>query len=183
MPEHVHLLLTRRKTLILERTVQLIRGGYSHAFGIEFGKHKEFCREVSRTIGFGIVQILKGTGNTFTTIPLPTGSRIGQWNIATARHIQDSNWTRCPQRLKPSLHNRESARVELVPFPIPNGEPNSNDQLSVRSSALCRFVADKSLSLSQSHPPPPWACPAAAAQSSEIAAQSRCCVCRTASCC
>jgi len=61
--------------LILERTVQLIRGGYSHAFGIEFGKHKEFCREVSRTIGFGIVQILKGTGNTFTTIPLPTGSR------------------------------------------------------------------------------------------------------------
>jgi len=45
--------------LILERTVQLIRGGYSHAFGIEFGKHKEFCREVSRTSGFGIVQILK----------------------------------------------------------------------------------------------------------------------------
>src|SRR5437773_7384292 len=77
MPEHVHLLLTRRKTLILERTVQLIRGGYSHAFGIEFGKHKEFCREVSRTIGFGIVQILKGTGNTFTTIPCPQARGSG----------------------------------------------------------------------------------------------------------
>ena len=140
--------------------MQLIRGGYSHAFGIEFGKHKEFCREVSRTIGFGIVQILKGTGNTFTTIPLPTGSRIGQWNIATARHIQDSNWTRCPQRLKPSLHNRESARVELVPFPIPNG--SRIPMISYRSVLvpLCRSVADKSLSLSQSHPPPPWACPA-----------------------
>jgi len=39
MPEHVHLLLTPAETL--ERSVQLIKGGYSHAFGVEFGKHKE----------------------------------------------------------------------------------------------------------------------------------------------
>jgi putative transposase len=37
MPEHVHLLLTPAHDVTLERVVQLIRGGYSHAFGLEFG--------------------------------------------------------------------------------------------------------------------------------------------------
>ena len=41
MPEHVHLLLTPAEDVTLERSVQLIKGGYSHAFGAEFGKHKE----------------------------------------------------------------------------------------------------------------------------------------------
>lgn len=36
MPEHVHLLLTPSETL--ERSVQLVKGGYSHAFGVEFGR-------------------------------------------------------------------------------------------------------------------------------------------------
>ncbi len=36
MPEHVHLLLTPANDLTLERTVQLVKGGYSHAFGLEF---------------------------------------------------------------------------------------------------------------------------------------------------
>ena len=41
MPEHVHLLFTPANDVTLERAVQLIEGGYSHAFGQEFGKHKE----------------------------------------------------------------------------------------------------------------------------------------------
>jgi putative transposase len=41
MPEHIHLLLTPAKGITVERVIQLIKGGYSHAFGIEFGKHKE----------------------------------------------------------------------------------------------------------------------------------------------
>ncbi len=41
MPEHVHLLFTPANDVTLERAVQLIKGGYSHAFGQEFGKHKE----------------------------------------------------------------------------------------------------------------------------------------------
>lgn len=41
MPEHVHMLLTPAEDVTLERSVQLIKGGYSHAFGVEFGKHKE----------------------------------------------------------------------------------------------------------------------------------------------
>jgi putative transposase len=39
MPEHVHLLITPDVTL--ENAVQLIKGGYSHAFGVEFGRHKD----------------------------------------------------------------------------------------------------------------------------------------------
>jgi putative transposase len=39
MPEHVHLLITPEITL--ERAVQLIKGGYSHNFGSEFGRKKE----------------------------------------------------------------------------------------------------------------------------------------------
>jgi putative transposase len=37
MPEHVHLLLTPGREVTLERTLQLIKGGYSQAFGLEFG--------------------------------------------------------------------------------------------------------------------------------------------------
>jgi putative transposase len=37
MPEHVHLLLTPRHDVTLERALQLTKGGYSRAFGLEFG--------------------------------------------------------------------------------------------------------------------------------------------------
>ena len=36
MPEHVHLLLTPEVDVTLERAIQLIKGGYSRAFGLEF---------------------------------------------------------------------------------------------------------------------------------------------------
>ena len=36
MPEHVHLLLTPAAEITLERAIQLIKGGYSHAFGKQF---------------------------------------------------------------------------------------------------------------------------------------------------
>ena len=41
MPEHVHSLFTPARNVTLEHAVQLIKGGYSHEFGIQFGKHKE----------------------------------------------------------------------------------------------------------------------------------------------
>ena len=40
MPEHVHLLLTPGADVTLERSIQLIKGGYSHAFGLAWG-HSE----------------------------------------------------------------------------------------------------------------------------------------------
>jgi putative transposase len=41
MPDHIHLLLTPSFQTTLERAVQLIKGGYSHAVGIEIGTKKE----------------------------------------------------------------------------------------------------------------------------------------------
>ena len=41
MPEHVHLLFTPAENVTLEHAVQLVKGGYSHEFGIQFGKNKE----------------------------------------------------------------------------------------------------------------------------------------------
>ena len=41
MPNHVHLLITLDGTMSIEKAMQFIKGGYSHAFGVEFGKRKE----------------------------------------------------------------------------------------------------------------------------------------------
>lgn len=41
MPEHVHLLLTPAPGVTLERSIQLIKGGYSHALGVELGRKSE----------------------------------------------------------------------------------------------------------------------------------------------
>jgi putative transposase len=45
MPEHIHLLLTPANEVTLERVVQLIKGGYSHKFGSEFGRKKRSVGE------------------------------------------------------------------------------------------------------------------------------------------
>jgi putative transposase len=41
MPEHVHLILTPAMDIALERAMQLIKGGYSHAVGVEFKRKDE----------------------------------------------------------------------------------------------------------------------------------------------
>ena len=41
MPEHVHLLLTPADDVTIERAIQLIKGGYSHALGSEIGRNRE----------------------------------------------------------------------------------------------------------------------------------------------
>ena len=41
MPEHVHLLLTPARDVTIERAVQVIRGGYSHALGTVIGRKSE----------------------------------------------------------------------------------------------------------------------------------------------
>jgi len=40
MPHHVHLLFTPAADVTLERVVQLIKGGYSHAVGIEISRRE-----------------------------------------------------------------------------------------------------------------------------------------------
>ena len=44
MPEHVHLLLTPAGEVTLERAIQLIKGGYSRAFGLAFGGNEVWQR-------------------------------------------------------------------------------------------------------------------------------------------
>ena len=41
MPEHVHLLLTPAPNVTLERSIQFIKGGYSHALGVELDRNGE----------------------------------------------------------------------------------------------------------------------------------------------
>jgi putative transposase len=41
MPEHVHLLLTPAIEVTLERSIQLIKGGFSYALGVELGRKSE----------------------------------------------------------------------------------------------------------------------------------------------
>ena len=41
MPDHVHLLLTPAHDVTIERAVQLIKGGYSHAVGTLIGRNSE----------------------------------------------------------------------------------------------------------------------------------------------
>src|ERR1700685_960230 len=40
MPDHVHLLFTPAFDVTLERAVQLIKGGYSHAVGVEISRRE-----------------------------------------------------------------------------------------------------------------------------------------------
>ncbi len=44
MPEHVHLLLTPASDLTVERAIQLVKGGYSRAFGLEFRRGEVWQR-------------------------------------------------------------------------------------------------------------------------------------------
>ncbi|MGH9496505.1 MAG: REP-associated tyrosine transposase [Candidatus Sulfotelmatobacter sp.] len=41
MPEHVHMLFTPAQNVTLEHSVQLIKGGYSHALGSILGRNRE----------------------------------------------------------------------------------------------------------------------------------------------
>ncbi len=68
MPEHIHLLLTPANEVTLERVVQLIKGGYSHKFGSEFGRKKEVWQEGLRIIEFETPGIMKFIANTFIKI-------------------------------------------------------------------------------------------------------------------
>ena len=63
MPEHVHLLFTPAQDVTLERAVQLVKGAYSHSFGVEFGK-QAFGSGDSPTIAFVMRRTMQRTGIT-----------------------------------------------------------------------------------------------------------------------
>src|SRR2546427_11433088 len=101
MPEHVHVLLTPAEGVTLERVVRLVKGGYSYAFGMEFGKQKEVWQR--RFTDHRIRDRADFEKHRGYIHDNPVAHRLGRWNIATARRTQGSSWTACPQRLKPQL--------------------------------------------------------------------------------
>ena len=68
MPDHVHLLLTPAAHVTLERAMQLIKGGYSHAVGVEISR-SEIWQKGLRIIVFVTRRILPGIGCISIRIP------------------------------------------------------------------------------------------------------------------
>jgi len=106
MPDHIHLLFTPEGDTTLERGVQLIKGGYSHAVGVEI-RRREIWQKGFTDHRIRDAQDFAGTSFTFIRIRW-WGSWLGtRLSIVTALRSPDSNWMRGPQRLKPS------SRLEL----------------------------------------------------------------------
>lgn len=59
MPDHFHLLLTLAPDITLERAIQLIKGGYSHAVGEQIGR-QELWQKALPIIAFATPMILPG---------------------------------------------------------------------------------------------------------------------------
>src|SRR5437016_6352504 len=70
--------LHRRKGSHSNELCGSLRAATRMRSGWSLGSKRKFGREVLPIIGFGIVQILKSTGDTFTIIPWHTGSWIGR---------------------------------------------------------------------------------------------------------
>jgi putative transposase len=62
MPDHVHLLLAPKATASLERTMQFIKGGYSHRYRKETGPRMEIWERSFTIIAFRIGMITTNTG-------------------------------------------------------------------------------------------------------------------------
>jgi REP element-mobilizing transposase RayT len=72
MPDHVHLLLTPARDVTLERAIQLIKGGYSHAVGIEISR-KEIWQK-----GFTDHRIRECAGFCGASVVYPSESGDGE---------------------------------------------------------------------------------------------------------
>jgi len=100
MPDHVHLLPTPAPELPPERAVQLIKGGYSHAVGVEISR-----REIWQK-GFTDHRIREAQDFAGHRLYIHKNPVVGDWlrtraSIGMARRFRDSGWIRGPQRLKP----------------------------------------------------------------------------------
>jgi hypothetical protein len=68
MPDHFHLLITPAKEVTLERAMQLIKGGFSHAAGEERGHGKSIWSADSPIIESARPKTLSTIESTFTPI-------------------------------------------------------------------------------------------------------------------
>jgi putative transposase len=98
MPEHVHLLLTPANDITLERAIQLVKGGFSHTFGLEFRRGEVWQR------GFTDHRI-RDAEDFDRHRDYIHENPAGWWRVRRstdiALRIRGSTWTSGPQRLKP----------------------------------------------------------------------------------
>jgi len=68
MPNHVHLILSPGPSTTLERSLQLIKGGFSHRVGKELGLNREIWQQDPSTIAYATGRTTLNIGRTFTRI-------------------------------------------------------------------------------------------------------------------
>jgi len=119
MPEHVHLLLTPALEVTLERAIQLIKGGYSHALGSVIGRKSEIWQRGFTDHRIRDQQDFMHHRNYIHQNPVARKSvndpREYRYSSAFPGFKLDS-W---PSAAKAELlEGPQLARVELVPFPV-----------------------------------------------------------------
>jgi REP element-mobilizing transposase RayT len=115
MPEHMHLLITPAGDKTLEREVQLIKGGYSHEYGVHLGSKKKSGSEVSRTIAFVTCRSSSYIAPTFIRIRSSADWCGMPRSTRSVQRFPDSVWIAGPQRLKPSSTRSHAARLKSCP--------------------------------------------------------------------
>ena len=119
MPEHVHLLVTPAVNVTLEHAAQLIKGGYSHALGTLIGRNREIwqrgftdhrIRDAQDFVNHQIYihrnpveRKLVANPREYRYCSAFPGYKLDPWPPAAKAEVSKST---------------QSARVELVPFPI-----------------------------------------------------------------
>jgi putative transposase len=117
MPEHVHLLITPACDKTLERVVQLIKGGYSHEFGLHFGRKREVWQR-----GFTDHRIRDGADfdlhrEYIHRNPVKRGLVQSATEYRYCSAFPGFRLDRWPSAAKAGITSEPDGTSELVPFP------------------------------------------------------------------
>ena len=118
MPDHIHLLLTPTQHVTIERSVQLIKGGYSHALGTIRGRNAEVWQR-----GFTDHRIRDPNDFAHHRNYIHQNPVVGKLVAAPSEYRYCSAFPGFkldpwPPAAEAAALRPQSARVELVPFPV-----------------------------------------------------------------
>ncbi len=139
MPDHIHLLLTPTQHVTIERSVQLIKGGYSHALGTIRGRNAEVWQR-----GFTDHRIRDPNDfahhrNYIHQNPvagkLATDRSTYRYCSAFPRH----EWNSCPSRFAITIHEAHQYFLGRGAIRLASTASNSNFGSS-KSGAKVAFV-------------------------------------------
>jgi len=109
MPEHFHLLLTPSE-ITLERALQFIKGGYSHAVKESLRNPMEIWERGFTDHRIRDAEISDIIGCTFIRIQSKENWLRRRRSFVIARHFRGSAWTHGPPRLNSLRKNSNSSR-------------------------------------------------------------------------